>query len=92
MLDLNSRFILSEDIVLRSIGGKCWALNTQNGNQYRLNEVSYFLLNLLREKSTLEDIVHQALQQYDTDRTRLLVDCDVMLQDALRKNIVKEVG
>ena len=91
MLDLNSRFILSQDIVLRSIGDKYWALNTQNGNQCRLNEVSYSLLNLTRECITLEDMVQQALQEYNIDRARLLADCDTMLQDALKKNIVKEV-
>ena len=56
-----------------------------------IHQFVYSLLNLTRECITLEDMVQQALQEYNIDRARLLADCDTMLQDALKKNIVKEV-
>jgi hypothetical protein len=91
MLDLAKKYQLNEKIVLRKIDSKCWALNVENGNQYRLNEVSYFMLDSFREVSTVETVISIVGKEYAVDRDRLIADCSMMIQTAVNKNILKEV-
>lgn len=91
MLDLGLKYQLNDKIVLRRIDNKCWALNVENGNQYRLNDVSYFILDLFRKGSTIETIISSVEAEYAVDRKRLITDCSSMIQTAIDKNILKEV-
>lgn len=91
MLDLMRKFQLNEKIVLRKIDSKCWALNVENGNQYRLNEVSYLILDSFREISTIEKMIAIVEKEYAVDKARLIADCSIMIQTAIDKNILKEV-
>ena len=78
-------------IVLRKIESKCWALNVENGNQYRLNEVSYLILDSFRETATVENVIEIVGKEYAVDKERLIADCCLMIQTAVDKNILKEV-
>lgn len=91
MLDLTRRFQTNDKIVLRKVDSKCWALNIENGNQYRLNEVSYLILDSFREASTVEAIISIVEKEYAVDRERLIADCSLMIQTAVDKDILKEV-
>lgn len=91
MLDLTKKFQLNEKIVLRKIDSKCWALNVENGNQYRLNEVSYLILDSFRNTSTVAEIITIVEQEYVVDKEQLIADCSLMIQTAVDKNILKEV-
>lgn len=91
MLDLTKKFQLNEKIVLRKIDSKCWALNVENGNQYRLNEVSYLILDSFRDTSAVEEVITIVEKEYAVDRERLIADCSSMIQTAVDKNILKEV-
>ena len=91
MLDLTKKFQLKEEIVLRKIDSKCWALNVENGNQYRLNEVSYLILDSFRDASTVEEMIALVKKEYADDKERLIADCSLMIQTAVDKNILKEV-
>jgi hypothetical protein len=91
MLDLTKKYQINDKIVLRTMDSKCWALNVENGNQYRLNEVSYFILDLFREVSAVEAAIAVVEKEYAVDRERLIADCSLMIQTAIDKNILKEV-
>lgn len=90
MLDLTKKFQLNQKIVLRKIDSKCWALNIENGNQYRLNEVAYLILDLFRDTSTVEEMIAILEKEYAVDKKRLIADCSLMIQTAVDKNILKE--
>jgi hypothetical protein len=89
MLDLNDVLVLSEDIVLRGCGEKFWALNTKNGNQYRLNEVSYFMLDMFRNPTRVSSMMDSMLSEYRVERNRLEADCDMIIRFAIEKNILE---
>lgn len=91
MLDLKQKFQINDKIVLRKIDNKCWALNIENGNQYRLNEVSYLILNSFRDISTIETIISIVEKEYAVNIERLIADCSLMIQTAVDKNILKEI-
>jgi len=91
MLDLNTVLKLNKDIVLRGLADKYWALDVTTGNQYKLNEVSYTLLNLCRGPKTIAQAVDLMLQEYNVSQERLMTDCCSVLQFAIEKGIIKEV-
>lgn len=92
MLDLSKSFCLNETIVLRGLSNKFWALDTVSGNQYKLNEVAYFILNLLRSPMTIENLIEEIRKVYEVSYEQVVADCFTVLQFAKEKNIVKEVN
>ena len=91
MLDLKTEFILNEDIVLRGIGDKFWALNVKDGKQFRLNKTSYAILNSLRSETAIGVVVNTMQQAYKVEHEVLLADCENIIRYALDRNIIKEV-
>lgn len=91
MLDLNTVLELSNDIVLRGVGEKYWALNVSTGNQYKINEVSYFILNQFRTPRSIELMIEEVAKEYSVTRAQLEVDCMKVLQFAVNQTLVKEV-
>ncbi len=75
MLDMNHPLLREDSIVLRGLGDKYWALDTSSGNQYKLNEVSYFILNLLRTPMTTAQVVDKVLEEYAVTREQATHDC-----------------
>jgi hypothetical protein len=90
VLDINNILELHQDIVLRGVGNKYWALNVSNGNQYRLNEVSYFILDFFRTPQAIASMIEKVLEEYNVERERLISDCSTVLQFVIEKNILKE--
>jgi peptidyl-tRNA hydrolase len=91
MLDLNTEFILKKDIVLRGIKNNFWALNTTVGNQYKLNEVSFYIMNQLHEQKTISQIADAATKEYKVSLVEFIEDCKLMMQTAIDNQIVEEV-
>ena len=91
MLDIKTVLSLDKRIVLRKIGNKYWAFDIENGNQYRLNEVSYFILELFRNPLSVENAIVLVLKEYKVDKDCLVADCEKIWQFALDKKILKEV-
>ena len=91
MLDLNLVLQLNEDIVLRGVSDKYWALNVKNGNQYKLNDVAYFLLSCFREPKSVKLSLEEIMREYRVEYERILKDSESVLQIAIDNNIVKEV-
>lgn len=91
MLDMSSMLCLNEAVVLRGLADKYWALDTSSGNQYKLNEVSYFILNHLRTPTTIDQVVEEILKEYVVSHEQAASDCASVLRFAVEKSIVKEV-
>ncbi len=91
MLDLNQRFILNTDIVIRGVGEKYWALNVKDGTQYRLNSTSFALLNALHEEKSLNDLIGILSAEFAVEYDRLINDCNVIIPFAMDKQLIKEV-
>lgn len=91
MLDINKEYRVKKEIVLRKVNNKFWALNTDNGNQYKLNEVSYFIINQMNEKTTIEWIANKAICEYKVSFDEFIEDCTLMVQVALKNQIIEEV-
>lgn len=92
MLDLTKEYKVKGEIVLRTVNNNYWALNTSNGNQYKLNEVSYFIINqMIENATTIEQIAQKAVSEYKVSFDEFVEDCKLMIQVALENQIVEEV-
>lgn len=92
MLDLTKEYKVKGEIVLRTVNNNYWALNTSNGNQYKLNEVSYFIINqMIENATTIEQIAQKAVCEYKVSFDEFVEDCKLMVQVALENQIVEEV-
>jgi hypothetical protein len=91
MLDMNDRYKRNNNIIIKSLGGKQWALNMDNGGEYALNEVSYELLALLAIPHGIDALVSEIIANYDVSRKVLIDDCKVWLQIALEKELIEKV-
>jgi hypothetical protein len=91
MLDMNDHYKRNNNIIIKSLGGKQWALNMDNGGEYALNEVSYKLLTLLTKPHSIEALVSEIIANYDVSREVLIDDCKVWLQIALEKELIEKV-
>ena len=91
MLDIDTVLELQKNIVLRGIGDKYWALDVSAGNQYKLNAVSFFILELFRSPQTITQITEAVVNEYNVTRELVVEDCRKVLQFALENKIIKEV-
>lgn len=91
MLERINVLCLKENIILKGINTKFWALDTESGTQYRLNEISFDILSALDGKKTIEQIIEEQSTYYDVKKEILSADVISFLHMALSKNIIKEV-
>jgi hypothetical protein len=90
MLDINGCYKRDDDIVIKSLGGKKWALNMKTGGEYTLNDTAYDVLNVLSEPGTIDDVVDAIVRIYDVPKETFANDCKVWLQSALEKGLVEK--
>jgi len=91
MLDERIVLMLDENVVLRSINDKFWALDTRLGAQYKLNRVSFDILSCLDGKKTVSEVVNDASQLYNVSFDIFFDDACGLLKDAVEKKLVMEV-
>ena len=85
------KFVLNENIVLRGIRGKFWALDVASGSQYRLSESAYFLLKRFEQPESLESALEGLMKEYAVDYETLKSDCEAVIDFAANKNILMKV-
>jgi hypothetical protein len=92
MLDLSKQYRLNTDIVLKKINDKHWALSTKTGNQYKLNELSYFILNELTESRTVDELTAFVISIYNISAQNFSQDCIELIEGAVNTGLVEEVN
>lgn len=91
MLEVKKIYKVSENIILRGINKKFWALDSKNGAQYRLNELSFDILSNLDGKNTLECIIEAQYNKYQVNKELLINDVIGFIHKSLEKGIIIEV-
>lgn len=95
MLEINftTEFKMNDNFVLHQISEleKYWLFNLHSGDIYILNEVSMFILQILREKTTFNIMVAKMLEHYEVDRTVLCQDVQEILDQLLSDGIILRI-
>jgi len=92
VLDLKKQYKLKPDIVLKGLNNKYWALSTSSGNQYKLNEIAYTILNEMIETRSVEELADQITKDYKVSKQVFQDDCNMMIADALKNGLIEEVN
>lgn len=92
MLEINplARYKLNEDFVLHQIEelDKYWLFNIVTGDIFKLNDVSMFILQGLRQDKSFGSLVSGLLQQYDVSENRAQKDVHKILLKFKNEKII----
>lgn len=88
MLEMTEVYQLDDNIILKSINNSFWALDTRLGGQYKLNSVSYDILNRINGKDSLQEIFSNLLRSYNVSEKNLYVDFSEFIQKSINKAII----
>lgn len=86
---MNDILEMNEDIILRCVNDKFWALNTKNGNQYHINSVTYDILSAIDSNSSVDSIIKDVSKEYDVSVEKFTTDALQLLSSSVDKGIVK---
>lgn len=89
MLDVNQKFIRCSCIIIKKMGDMCFALDTNTGSEYKINEVSYDMLEMLSEPISLSEIIDKMMDTYDVSKERVRQDCENWIEFALSHKIIE---
>jgi hypothetical protein len=83
---------INEDVVLQKSTleneEKSYAFNVVSGNGFELNEVSYFILNLIQNKTDLEEILRNITTEYKISREEALKDFNEFIDQCICDGIL----
>lgn len=68
-----------------------WLFNIENGEHYKLNDSSHFILSLFDGKKTVDEIQKMYIKKYekeDVEETILLKDFNELLDCLMRNNVL----
>jgi hypothetical protein len=91
MLDVKEFYKRNENIIIKKLGGKQWALNMETGSEYTINEAAYDILNMLSTPRTMDEIVSEIINVYDVSREILIEDCKTWIPKALEKGLIERI-
>ncbi len=94
MLEVDKMFQLKEEFILYKLEvdeGMFWLFNIENGDSFKLNEISYNILCLFNGNRNIEKIQKSILDKFpDIDSDIVLKDFDEFLIEMKKQNIFKE--
>jgi len=96
MLEVDKALQLKEEFILYKLEideGMFWLFNIENGDSFKLNETSYYMLSQFKGKRSIGEIKKCILDEYpDSDPDVVLRDFEELIKNMNRKNIFKERG
>jgi hypothetical protein len=92
-MNLQAKFKLNDEFVLHQIEelDKYWLFNIETGDIFKLNDVSMFILQGLREGKSFGSLVSRLLQQFDVMEDRAQKDVQKILLKFIDEKIISEV-
>ncbi len=87
---LSNVYQLNNNIIIKGINDKYWALDTNTGAQFRLNELSFDILSLTNGNNSVDYIVEQQFAKYSVKKELLIRDILSFLETALNKGLISK--
>lgn len=96
MLEIDKILQLKKEYILYKLEvdeGMFWLFNIENGDSFKLNETSYYMLSLFNGKRSIGKIQKCILDEYpDSDANIVLNDFEELIKKMKKNNIFKERG
>ncbi len=90
----NDVIAISEDYSVYSLDlkpGKYWLFNVKDGSNFRLNEVSYFILSRCDGQISVGQLNEDLTKRYQRDSETIIGDFEEFIVCCLNRQIVKKV-
>ena len=91
MLEVNNICNINENIILKGINKKFWALDSKSGTQYKLNELSFDILSLMIGSKSIGEIIEIQYHKYNVEKDLLTKDILSFVNKSYEKGILVEV-
>ena len=91
MLEVNNICNINENIILKGINTKFWALDSKSGTQYKLNELSFDILSLMNGSKSIGEIIEIQYHKYNVEKDLLTKDILSFVNKSYEKGILVEV-
>lgn len=82
------RLTISEEVVVRDLGGEAILLDLATSTYFGLDAVGTRIWHLLAEQQPTDAIVLRLLQEFDVDEHRLRLDLDKLVMQLLEKKLL----
>ena len=94
MLEVSKIMQLKEEFILYNLDvddGMYWLFNIENGDSFKLNEISYYILSQFDGNRSIEKIKKCIFDNYpDIDSNIVLKDFEELIIEMKKQNIFKE--
>ncbi len=94
MLEVDKILQLKEEYILYKLEvnkGMYWLFNIENGDSFKLNESSYYMLSLFDENRSIGEIQRCIIEKYaDIKSNSVLKDFEELIMSMNKQNIFKE--
>ena len=94
MLEIDKILQLKEEFILYKLevgNGMFWLFNIENGDSFKLNEISYYILSLFDRNRSIEKINKCIFDKYpDIDSNTILKDFEELIIKFQKQNIFIE--
>jgi len=90
----NDVIAISEDYSLYSLDlkqTKYWLFNVKDGSNFKLNEVSYFILSRCDGQISVGQLKEELTNRYQRDSETIIGDFEEFIVGCLNRQIVKKV-
>ncbi len=87
---LRGRLRTVESVIYAVLDGEGVLLDTRTGVYFGLDAVGTRIWELLAPGATLDELVHQLLDEYDVDGQRLTTDVEVFVRTLAAKGLITE--
>lgn len=90
----NDVIAISEDYSLYSLDlkpAKYWLFNVKDGSNFRLNEISYFILSRCDGQISAGQLKEELTKRYQQDSETIIGDFEEFIVGCLNRQIVKKV-
>ena len=93
-LKANSKLVLNEDIMLRSIpeADQYYAFNLKNGDHYSLNETAYWVLEAIGQGGEYNKLIKIFSKEFRLNHKNATKDLSEVVVFAIKNSIVNEVS
>ncbi len=93
MLEIDRVLQLKEEFILYKLDvgeGMFWLFNIENGDSFKLNEISYHILSLFDGNKNVGEIHKCILDRYhDMDTDEVSGDFEELIESMVKNNILK---
>lgn len=93
MIELNTKFEASDDVVARTVGGEAVLLNLTSGTYFGLDPVGSRIWELFdSDGATLASVCDALEEEFDVSREQLEIDVRALVDQLLKHNLLSEIA